>query len=96
MSNPDFNNTLNAFDKFVKEVLNGKNSHEKRKLSEKINQLNQLCHVSKKRKAESILSETYVTGNVPNEIWLKIISYLKCTLVHFEFKSGKNSDHRNG
>ena len=77
MSTPDFNNTLNAFDKFVKEVLNGRNSYEKRKLSEKIHQLNQLCHVSKKRKTESILSKTDVTGNVPNEIWMKIIGYLK-------------------
>ena len=85
MSTPDFNNTLNAFDKFVKEVLNGKNSHEKRKLSEKINQLNQLCHVSKKRKTESILSKTYVTGNVPNEIWLKVIGYLRCKDVFLGF-----------
>ena len=74
MSTPDFTNTLNAFDKFVKEVLNGRNSYEKRKISEKIHQLDQLCHFSKKRKAES---EADVTGNVPNEIWMKIIGYLK-------------------
>ena len=78
MSTPDINNTLNAFEKFVKEVLNGRNSFEEQKLSEKILQLNQLCYVSKKRNAESILSKTDVTGNVPNEIWLKIIGYLKC------------------
>ena len=85
MSTPDFTNTLNAFDKFVKEVLNGRNSFEKRKLSEKIHQLNQLCHVSKKRKTESILSKTDVTGNVPNEIWLKVISYLKCKDIFLGF-----------
>ena len=85
MSTPDFNNTLNAFDKFVKEVLNGKNSYEKRKISEKIHQLNELCRSSKKRKVESILSETYVSGNVPNEIWLKVIGYLKCKDVFLGF-----------
>ena len=71
----DFNKTLYGVDKFVKEVLNGRNSYEKRKISGKIHQLDQLCHFSKKRKAES---ESDVTGNVPNEIWLKIIGYLKC------------------
>ena len=70
MNTPDFNTTLNAFEKFVKEVLNRRNSFEEQKLSEKIHQLNQLCNVSKKRKAESILSKTDVTGNVPNEIWM--------------------------
>ena len=60
---PDFNNTLNEFDKFVKEVLNGSNSHQKLKISEKIHQLNQLCHFSKQRETESILSKTNVTGS---------------------------------
>ena len=85
MSTPDFNNTLNTIDKFVKEVLNGRNSFEEQKLSEKIHQLNQLCNVSKKRKAESILSKTDVTGNVPNEIWMKIIGYLKTKDVFLGF-----------
>ena len=85
MSTPDFNNTLNTIDKFVKEVLNGRNSFEEQKLSEKILQLNQLCYVSKKRNAESILSKTDVTGNVPNEIWMKIIGYLKTEDVFLGF-----------
>ena len=78
----DVNKTLYGIEKFVKEVLNGRNSYEKRKISEKIHQLDQLCHFSKKRKAES---ETDVTGNVPNEIWLKIIGYLKCKDIFLGF-----------
>ena len=78
----DFNKTLYGIEKFVKDVLNGRNSYKKRKISEKIHQLDQLCHFSKKRKAES---EAEVTGNVPNEIWLKIIGYLKCKDVFLGF-----------
>ena len=81
----DFNKTLYGVDKFVKEVLNGRNSYEKRKISEKIHQLYELCRSSKKRKVESILSKTDVTGKVPNEIWMKIIGYLKTKDVFLGF-----------
>ena len=81
----DFNKTLYGIEKFVKGVLNGNNPHSKLKISEKIQQLNQLCHFSRKQETISILSETDVSGSIPNEIWMKVIGYLKCKDVFLGF-----------
>ena len=89
----DFNKTLNGIEKFVKDVLNGHNPIQKLKISEKIQQLNRLCNFSKKEKTKSITSKVDVSRNVPDEIWLKVMSYLKCKDVFLGF--GKVSKRFN-
>ena len=81
----DIDKTLYGIEKFVKEVLNGNNPQSKLKISEKIHQLNQLCHFSRKQETISISSETDVSGSIPNEIWMKVIGYLKCKDVFHGF-----------
>ena len=81
----DFNSTLNGIDKFVRDILAGGNSHQKLKMCEKMNLLNQVCQFSKKQTTKSIASKVDVTVNVPNELWLKIISYLKCKDIFLGF-----------
>ena len=74
-------------------MLNGHNPIQKLQISEKIQQLNRLCNFSKKEKNKSITSKVDVSRNVPDEIWLKIMSYLKCKDVFHGF--GKVSKHFN-
>ena len=64
----DFNKTIYGIEKFVRDVLNGHNLMQKRKISEKIQQLNRLCNFSKKEKTKSIASKVDVLINVPDEI----------------------------
>ena len=89
----DFNKVLNGIERFVKDVLNGSNPIQKLMISEKIQQLNRLCNFSKKEKTKSIASKVDVSINVPDEIWLKIMSYLNCKDIFLGF--GKVSKHFN-
>ena len=66
-------------------MLYGNNPIQKLKISDKIQQLNRLCHFSKKEKTKTIALKTDVSRNVPDEIWLKIISFLKCKDVFLGF-----------
>ena len=81
----DVNKTLYGIEKFVKEVLNGSNAHEKLEVSEKIHQLNQLCFNAKKKTLKPTNPKTNICGSVPNEIWIKIIRYLKCKDIFLGF-----------
>ena len=75
----------NGMEEFVKDLLKKSDPQQKLKMCEKILQLNKLCQISKKQEEKLILSKINVAGKVPAEIWLKIISYLKCKDVFLGF-----------
>ena len=71
LSKSSFDLGLEMFEKFVNEVFSGGDEEQKAKLQEKWESVTKTCVLSERIKNKNI------EINFPNELWLKIMTYLK-------------------